>query len=364
MKHLGFGSTIGIIGGGQLARMLAWSACQLGYRIHIYTDSPDSSASQVVNRTTIGGYGDIEAVGSWAKSVDVVTFEWENIPSSTLDALEAIVDLRPGAGVLRTSQDRILEKTWINSLGIPTARWMPAHSPEELRSAAAAIGYPCVAKTSRLGYDGRGQRRMAGEWDVDPAWRSLDPTPLTVERFVEFRRELSIIVARGHDGSIRTFDIATNVHRNHILDTTTVPSLLPEETTKSVEEMAAEMARSIGLVGIMTIEMFEDQDGRILVNEIAPRPHNSGHWTMDACTHSQFDLQIRAVAGLPLPDPQRHSDAIMHNLLGNDGEDKWNDILEDQALIPHWYGKDRARPGRKMGHVTRLYQRGYQGHGR
>jgi len=358
MGYLALGSTIGIIGGGQLARMLAWSACQLGYRAHIYSDSPDSPASQVVDMTTIGGYDDVEAVRSWAKSVDVVTFEWENIPPDTLDALDSTADIRPGARVIQTSQDRILEKTWINSLGIPTTRWMPARTVEELESAAETIGYPCIAKTSRLGYDGRGQRKLSGKPDIQTAWTALSPKPLVLERIVDFRRELSIIVARATDGDTRMFDISTNYHKHHVLDVTVVPSGISREATKIINDMAVTMAENIGLVGIMAIEMFEDQEGHILVNEIAPRPHNSGHWTMDACTHSQFDLQIRAVSGLPLHSPQRHSDAIMQNLIGQDGVNHWQSVTGDQSLIPHWYGKADARPGRKLGHVTKLFPRG------
>jgi 5-(carboxyamino)imidazole ribonucleotide synthase len=358
MSPLPPNSTIGIVGGGQLGRMSAIAAARLGYRCHIFTPEADAPASQVSAATTRAAYDDADALRDFAGAVDVVTFEFENVSAAGLDLLAGMRPVRPSPSVLRISQDRIAEKSFINGAGLPTGPWMPANDRAELDLAVAVMGMPCVMKATRLGYDGRGQAMVRTAGDLDSAWARLAPKPLIVERFVDFACEISVIVARGADGSLTGFDAVENRHRNHILDLTLAPAQVAPETAARAGQIARELAEALGLVGLMAVEMFVDAQGQVLVNEIAPRPHNSGHWTMDACPVSQFELHVRAVAGLPLPPAMRHGDAVMKNLVGPDDMALWQEILATPGLIPHHYGKSEARPGRKMGHVTRLFPRG------
>jgi 5-(carboxyamino)imidazole ribonucleotide synthase len=351
-------STIGIVGGGQLGRMSALAAARLGYRCHILTPEPDSPASLVSAGVTLGDYEDSAALRAFAASVDVITFEFENISAEGLDLLASLKPVRPSPAILRISQYRLAEKSFLNGIGVPTAPWVSVSTPAELEAGVARLGLPAVLKTARLGYDGKGQALLRTPEDLPAAFAALSPKPLVLEGFIDFACEISVVVARGLDGAMSAFDTVENSHRDHILDMTVAPARLPEQTAAAAQSLARRVAEGLGLVGLLAVEMFVTADGRVLVNEIAPRPHNSGHWSIDACPASQFELHIRAVAGLKLPAALRHSDAVMKNLVGPDEIALWPDILAAPGLIPHHYGKTDARPGRKMGHVTRLFPRG------
>jgi 5-(carboxyamino)imidazole ribonucleotide synthase len=351
-------ATIGIVGGGQLGRMSALAAARLGYRCHILSPEPESPAALVSAAHTLGDYEDADTLRAFARAVDVVTFEFENVSAEGLDLLAALKPVRPAPFVLRISQDRIAEKSFLNEHGVPTAPWAPVESLAELQEAAARLGFPCVLKTTRLGYDGKGQTMLRGPEELAAAYETLNPKPLILEAFVDFSAEISVVVARDCHGSISAFDTVENRHRDHILHLTLAPAPLPEEIAQTAQAIARRVAERLNLIGLLAVEMFVAADGRVLANEIAPRPHNSGHWTIDACPASQFEMHIRAVAGLPLPQAVRHSDAVMRNLVGPDDMALWPAILETPGLIPHLYGKTEARRGRKMGHVTRLFPRG------
>ncbi len=354
-KALPPNATIGIIGGGQLGRMSAMAAARLGYRCHILTPEPDSPAAQVSAASTLGDYEDPAALRAFAAAVDVITFEFENVSAAGLDLLGSMRPVRPSPDVLRISQDRIAEKAFLRDAGVPTAPWCAVSSRAELQEAAAQLGHPCVLKTTRLGYDGKGQAVLRDRAGLDAAWEGLDPKPLVLEGFVDFSCEISVIVARGVDGGGSIFDAMENRHRDGILDLTLAPARVAAATAAEAARVAWRVAESLELVGLLAVEMFVDRSGRVMVNEIAPRPHNSGHWTIEACPASQFDLHIRAVAGLPLPPGLRHADAVMKNLVGPEEVALWPEIVATPGLIPHLYGKAEARPGRKMGHVTRLF---------
>jgi len=350
--------TIGIVGGGQLGRMTALAAARLGYRCHILTPEPESPAGQVSASVTLGDYEDPAALAEFASAVDVVTFEFENVSAAGLDLLAALKPVRPAPSVLRVSQDRIAEISFLNGAGVATAPWRGVMSRADLDRAAAEIGLPAVLKTTRLGYDGKGQSLVTGPDAFDEAFASLAPKPLVLEGFADFACEISVIAARGENGRAVAFDVVENRHRHHILDLTLAPAPIGEDIADEARSIALHVAEALDLVGLVAVEMFVTRDGCVLVNEIAPRPHNSGHWTIDACPVSQFELFVRAVAGLPLPLPTRHSDAVMKNLVGPEETALWSEILAAPGLIPHLYGKQEARPGRKMGHVTRLFPRG------
>jgi 5-(carboxyamino)imidazole ribonucleotide synthase len=349
------GSTIGILGGGQLGRMSALAAARLGYRCHVFAPEPDGPAMQVAAARTVAGYEDPAALARFAAAVDVVTFEFENVPAATLDTLAPLVPCRPGVEALRIGQDRILEKGFFaDRAGLAVAAWRAVESIESLEAAVAALGLPAVLKTTRLGYDGRGQAMLREPADLAPAWRRLSPRPLILEALVPFERELSAIAARGADGAVVTFDATENVHSRHILDVSVAPAPVAPEIAAAARAAVAAVAESLDLVGLLALEMFLLPDGRLLANEMAPRPHNSGHWTMDACARSQFEMHVRAVAGLPLSDPGRHHDAVMRNLVGPAGFGRWRDLAAMPDVALHLYGKVEAREGRKLGHATRL----------
>jgi 5-(carboxyamino)imidazole ribonucleotide synthase len=351
-------STIGIVGGGQLGRMSAMAAARLGYRCHILTQEEDSPAAQVAAGTTIGDYEHPATLRAFAEAVDVITFEFENVSVEGLDLLASLKPVRPSPAVLRVSQDRIVEKSFLNSASVATAPWRRLSTMPELEAAVAEIGLPAVLKTTRLGYDGKGQAMLRRPEDLAPGFAALYPKPLILEGFVDFAMEISVVVARGADGTTTAFDAVENRHRHHILDLTLAPARLSEEAAEQARVIAVRVAQAVDLVGVLAVEMFVDRAGKIVANEIAPRPHNSGHWTIDACPASQFELHIRAIAGLPLPPATRHSDAVMKNLVGPEEAALWPEILATPGLIPHLYGKTEARPGRKMGHVTRLFPKG------
>lgn len=351
-------ATIGIVGGGQLGRMSALAAARLGYRCHILTPEHASPAALVSSGATIGDYEDPTTLRAFADAVDVVTFEFENVSAFGLDLLASLRPVHPSPAILRVSQDRVAEKGFLNRAGVPTAPWLPIASRAELDAAVMQLGLPSVLKTTRLGYDGKGQIVLRRADDLDAAWERLLPRPLILEGFVDFACEISVVVARGADGTVSAFDAVENRHRDHILDLTLAPARVAPEVAAEADRIARRVAEALELVGVLAVEMFVDDKGRVVANEIAPRPHNSGHWTIDACPASQFELHMRAVAGLPLPPGARHSDAVMKNLVGPEETALWPDILRTPGLIPHLYGKAEARPGRKMGHVTRLFPRG------
>lgn len=352
------GAVIGIIGGGQLGRMSAQAAARLGFLVHVFSPEQDGPAAQVAARNTVAAYDDLAALRTFAEAVDVITFEFENLPASSLELLESLKPVRPGAKILAISQDRILEKQFLNDAGIATAPWAKVESLGELEAAVAKLGLPAVLKTTRLGYDGKGQAMLRTPKDLAPAFERLSPKPLVLEGFVEFGAEISVMVARGVDGTVRCFDTVENRHKHHILDLTLAPAPLGPDILEEAQTIARVVAEKLKLVGLLGVEMFVTAKGKVVVNEIAPRPHNSGHWTMDACPCGQFEMHIRAVAGLPLPPAVRHSDAVMKNLIGPDDIELWPQILATPGLIPHHYGKAEARPGRKMGHFNRLFPKG------
>ncbi len=347
------GSTVGVLGGGQLGRMLAMAAAKLGYRCLVLSPEADCPASQVAAHIC-AEYEDEAALEAFARAVDVVTFEFENVGAGGLARLASLVPVRPSPDVLRISQDRVAEKSFLNRAGVPTAPWRALDDGGGLD----ALGWPAVIKTRRLGYDGKGQAVVRGLAEAEAALASLGGSDLIVEGLIDFACELSVIVARGADGTMRSFDVAENRHRDGILDVTLAPARVTAEVAAEATNLARRAAEAIGLQGLLALEMFVGGDGRVLANEIAPRPHNSGHWTIDACPVDQFEMQIRAVCGLTLPPVSRHSDAVMRNLIGPEGIAEWDPLLEQPGALVHHYGKTEARPGRKMGHVTYLFPRG------
>ncbi len=351
-------ATIGLVGGGQLGRMSAMAAARLGYRCHILTREVDSPAAQVSHAVTISDYRDPASLRAFAAAVDVISFEFENVSAEGLDLLASLRPVRPAPSVLRISQDRIDEKTFLNGAGVATAPWAPVASRQELQEAVQRLGLPAVLKTTRLGYDGKGQAMLRAPDDLDAAWARLEPKPLVLEGFVDFACEISVVAARGLDGAVTAFDTVENRHRSHILDLTLAPARVSAEVDEAAQSIARRVVEALDLTGLLAVEMFVDSTGTVLVNEIAPRPHNSGHWTIDACPASQFEMHIRSIAGLPLPPAVRHSDAVMKNLIGPEGMALWPAALAEPGIIPHLYGKADALPGRKMGHVTRLFPRG------
>lgn len=347
-------STIGIVGGGQLGRMLAMAAARLGIRTVILEPQADCPAAQVANGQIVATYDDPEALAELAKRCDVVTYEFENVPVAAAAQLAQSVAVFPPPRALEVSQDRLVEKRFINECGIATAPFAAIDSQADLDTALEAFGGIGVLKTRRLGYDGKGQRvfRSPAESRAG-AFEALGAVPQILEGLIAFEREISIIAARAADGTIVCYDPAENVHRNGILHTSTVPAAISEATADQARRAARAILDKLGYVGVIGVEFFALADGQLLANEMAPRVHNSGHWTEAACVISQFEQHIRAVAGLTLGDPRRHSDCLMQNLIGDDIADvpAW---LNTPDVLVHLYGKTDARPGRKMGHVTEL----------
>lgn len=352
------GAVIGIIGGGQLGRMSAMAAARLGFTVHIFSPEANGPAAQVSAHATVADYTDHAALRRFAASVDVITFEFENLPAGSLALLASLKPVYPSPEILRISQDRLLEKQFLNDAGITTSPWAAVYDEAGLTAAIHALGLPAVLKTTRLGYDGKGQTMLHAPEDAALAFTALSPKPLVLEGFVDFAAEISVMVARGANGAVVAYDAVENRHKHHILDLTLAPAPLPLGLLEEAGNIARTIAEKLGLIGLLGVEMFVTADGKLLVNEIAPRPHNSGHWTIDACPCSQFEMHIRAVAGLPLPPATRHSDAVMKNLIGQEDMELWPAILATPGLIPHHYGKTEARPGRKMGHFTRLFPKG------
>lgn len=356
MTALPPGSTIGILGGGQLGRMLAIAAAQLGYRCHIYAPPGDNVASDVAALSTIAAYDNVHALKAFARECDVVTFEFENVPVLSLKTIARDVPIHPPVKALEVAQDRVEEKEFVRRLGGKTARFAVARNETELAQAVADVGKPAILKTIRMGYDGKGQVRIASDSDLAGAWQTIGAQPVVVEAMVTFDAEFSVILVRGTDGEIRYWDSSRNHHEDGILATSTLPAgPLIENQQVAARKMAAAVAEALDYVGVLTCEFFASGEGP-LFNEIAPRVHNSGHWTIEGAETSQFENHIRAICGLPLGSTATVAERVeMQNLLGPDGE-RYLQLLGDPAANVHLYGKAEARTGRKIGHVTRLYR--------
>ena len=349
-KPLPTGATIGIFGGGQLGRMLALAAARLGLKCHIFDPAKDGPAAQVADNMTTAAFDDLDAIRAFAAGVDVVTYEFENIPAAALDALADVVPHHPPRGALETSQDRLIEKQFLQDLGLKTAPFAAVETADDLQAAIAKIGLPGILKTTRLGYDGKGQARLTCSDDAVSALDAMQGASAIYEGFVEFTHEVSVIAARGPDGAVSCYDPGENVHQDGILRTTTVPARLsPSQRTDAVL-LAAKILNALNYVGVLGVELFVTPE-TLIVNEIAPRVHNSGHWTQNGCAVDQFEQHIRAIAGWPLGDGQRHSDVVMENLIGDD-MNKIASFAEKPNTALHLYGKSEIRAGRKMGHAN------------
>ena len=347
------GSTIGILGGGQLGRMLALAAARLGMKSHIYCPDPESCAFDVTPLKTVAEYEDKAALERFAGSCDVVTYEFENVPVETAAFLEGLCNLAPGSRALAIGQDRMAEKRFLSQAGIPVANWEAVNSAEDLRDALSRIGTPAVLKTARFGYDGKGQRIIRSQDDMSSAYSALGAQPMVLEQFIEFDMEISVVAARNLHGQISDFEAAENVHENHILRTSTVPANMNRDLARQAGRIAHQIAAALEYVGVLGVEFFVvagDSSRGLLVNEVAPRVHNSGHWTMDGCMTDQFEQHIRAICGWTLGDPTRIADIRMENILGAEIQSVHEKIRS--GVSPHLYGKRDARPGRKMGHLN------------
>jgi 5-(carboxyamino)imidazole ribonucleotide synthase len=354
------GATIGILGGGQLGRMLVLAAARLGYRACVFSPEACAPAAQVTNRVVIAAYDDKPALARFAAEADVVTYEFENIPFATATVVADRALVRPSPEVLAICQDRNREKAFLARIGAPVAENVPVTDAADLVTAVGRIGRPAVLKSARFGYDGKGQVRIDDTTDLTAAWADMRSASDTasgpagiLEAWVDFALEISVIVARSVSGETKAFVPVQNIHEHHILRRTIAPAPIAAPVAAAALDLAHGLARAIGLVGVLAIEMFVGRDGRLLVNELAPRPHNSGHWTIDACPTSQFEQCVRAITGLPLGPTAPFADAVMDNLLGAEADD-WLKIAAEPGARLHLYGKDSTRPGRKMGHVTRL----------
>ncbi|HXC54745.1 MAG TPA: 5-(carboxyamino)imidazole ribonucleotide synthase [Rhizomicrobium sp.] len=347
------GGTIGILGGGQLGRMLALAAARLGLRTHVFCDDAQSPAFQVSAAHTVGKFDDLAAIATFAQGCDAVTLEFENVPAATVAHIAQLRPMNPSAEALRLTQDRVVEKDFLRDAGLRTARYFSVTSEDYFETALLMCGSPAIFKTRRMGYDGKGQTRVDGEDDLARAFAGLGSAPGILEGFVDFAFEASVVAARGADGSFAAYDPPQNAHEHHILRRSTVPGRLTTAQAEDAKAIARKIADALDYVGVLAVELFVLKDGALLVNEIAPRVHNSGHWTMEACAVSQFEQHIRAVAGWPLGDPGRHADAVMENIIGEEAE-AWEAYARRGGAL-HLYGKGEARAGRKMGHFTQLF---------
>jgi 5-(carboxyamino)imidazole ribonucleotide synthase len=349
------GAVLGVLGSGQLGRMFAIAARRMGYRVHTFSPDQDTPTGQVADSEIVAEYADVDALRAFARGVDVVTFEFENVPVDAVDVIEPITPVRPSGAALGVAQDRIREKTFLADHGFPTVPFAGALTLDELWQAMTQIGTPAVIKTTAFGYDGKGQHRAATPADTEHIWDAIGHQAAVVERFVELAMEISVIAARGLDGDIAVFAPFENRHRNHILDITTTPADVPPAVTAQAADIARGILEELQYVGVLCVEFFLTMGGELLVNELAPRPHNSGHLTIDAAETSQFEQQVRAVCGLPLGSPALRQPAAMANLLGDlwvDGTPNWAAACREPGVSLHLYGKGDARPGRKMGHLT------------
>ncbi len=351
------GATIGILGSGQLGRMLAISARQMGYGVAVFSPERDSPAGQLADREVIGSYDDVGAIAAFAATVDVMTFEFENVSSAATAAASSATLVRPSGAVLHTTQQRVREKAWLAANGIPTAAFAVVTSDTELVASVEGIGTPAVLKTASFGYDGKGQRRVADAATARAAWDELGRVTCVYERFVDFACEVSVVAVRSAHGTFAHYGVVANEHAHHILDITTAPADVPAPVADEAVSLARRVLEALDVVGVLCVEMFVTRDGHVLVNELAPRPHNSGHFTIDACVTSQFEQQLRAVCGLEPGDTRQHRPAAMANLLGDlwtAGTPDWEALAGMPDVKLHLYGKREARRGRKMGHLTAL----------
>ena len=349
------GAALGLLGGGQLGRMFAMAARRMGYRVHTFSPEDDSPAGQAADLEVTASYEDLDALRAFARGVEVVTFEFENVPTEAIDAVEALARVRPSAVALHLAQQRAREKTFLADRGVPTAPFASAESFEELWDAVAHVGTPAVIKTAAFGYDGKGQHRVTTPADVEHVWTAIGHQAAIVEKFISLQAEVSIVAARGADGEVAVYPPFENRHRDHILDITTVPAAITPAVVMQAGEITRTILEELQYVGVLCVEFFLSTDGDLLVNELAPRPHNSGHLTCDAAATSQFEQQVRAVCGLPLGSPEIPRPAAMANLLGDlwvDGEPNWAAACRFTGVKLHLYGKTNPRPGRKMGHLT------------
>lgn len=349
------GATIGVLGSGQLGRMFSIAARELGYRVQIYSPENDTPAGHIADVEWTAAYDDLDRVREFARGVDVVTFEFENVPSVATSAVAEIVPVRPTGEVLHVTQQRLREKSFLRDNGFPVTPFRRITSLDEMLDAARDLGTPAILKTASFGYDGKGQIKVWSPDDVQTAFRSLNGSEGVYEAFVDFEKEVSVVAARTFGGEFAAFPVFENAHTDHILDVTFAPAAIPEKLAREAEALARGILEELNVVGLLTVEMFVTRDGRLLVNELAPRTHNSGHLTIDACVTSQFEQQVRAVCGLPLGSTELQRPAAMANLLGHlwaKGEPDWPAGLQDPLVKLHLYGKAQARVGRKMGHVT------------
>jgi 5-(carboxyamino)imidazole ribonucleotide synthase len=351
------GATVGVLGGGQLGRMFTLQARTMGYGVVVLDPDPASPAGAVANRHIRAPYDDERALSDLSTGCAAITTEFENVPAAALQILARSSLVRPPVEAVATSQDRIAEKTFLQSHGIPTAKFQAVRDPRELKTAVAALRLPALLKTSRLGYDGKGQALVDSEEDAVRAFQRFGGVPCVLEERLALERELSVVLARGVDGDVAPFPVAENQHRDGILETSVVPARVPEAMTREARELASGLAEEMEYIGVLGVELFVANGSRLLVNEMAPRPHNSGHYTLDACSTDQFEQQLRALCGLPLAQPWLLSPVAMINLLGDlwaDGEPRWEEALRRPGVRLHLYGKAEARPGRKMGHLNCL----------
>lgn len=353
-KSIQPGGVIGILGGGQLGRMLAMAARRMGYRVHAFEPQPDCPAGQICDVEVNAPYTDAAALRAFADEVDVISFEFENIPRSAVESVASLRPVRPRGEVLHICQNREREKNFLRTNGFPCAPFHVVDSAASLRSALMEIGTPSVLKTADFGYDGKGQVKLTGDVDADVVWGKFSAPRGVLEKWIPFQAELSVVCARGLNGAIAAFPASENIHTNHILDLSIVPARFCASILESAGELASRITRALDVVGLLAVEFFLTADGELLVNELAPRPHNSGHFSFDACVTSQFEQQLRAVCGLPLGSPELLKPVVMWNILGDlwkNGEPDWKIVLRDPRAKLHLYGKSEARPGRKMGHV-------------
>jgi 5-(carboxyamino)imidazole ribonucleotide synthase len=356
-RVIGPGGTIGVLGGGQLGRMFAIAARRMGYRVHTFSPDDDTPAGQVADVEVAASYDDIAALRAFARQVNVVTFEFENVPIDAVDAVEQFAPVRPAGVALHTAQHRAREKTFLADHGFPTVPFARAATLDELWTAVASVGTPAIVKTAAFGYDGKGQHTVTTPADVERIWTAIGHQEAVVEKFVSLQCEISVIAARGIDGSVAEYPAFENRHRHHILDVTTAPAAVPERAAKQAAEIARDILAELQYVGLLCVEYFVTTEGELMVNELAPRPHNSGHLTFDAAVTSQFEQQVRAICGLPLGSTELLRPAAMANLLGDlwqDGEPNWAAACQFSDVKLHLYGKTEARPARKMGHMTAM----------
>jgi 5-(carboxyamino)imidazole ribonucleotide synthase len=351
------GATIGVLGSGQLGRMFAIAARRMGYRVHTLSPDDDTPTGQIADREVRAAYDDLDAVRGFARGVDLVTFEFENVSAAAAEAAAEHAPVRPAGAVLHTTQNRLREKTFLARAGFPVTPFVAVRSEADLAAGLGVLGVPAVLKTAGWGYDGKGQARIDSAPDAAAAWRALGGGEAVLEAFVDFAEEVSVVVARGLDGDCADFGVLANRHRNHILDVSIAPAAVPPEVAREAAAIAHGIVEALAVVGVLCVEFFLSRDGRLLVNELAPRPHNSGHLTFDACVTSQFEQQLRAICGLPLGATEMLRPAAMANLLGDlwrGGEPDWAAACRFPEVKLHLYGKATARPGRKMGHLTAL----------